>query len=147
MKSHLLLICLLSGVLSCTPRERPAHLLSTLQGNNVQAVIETPAGTNSMIKYNPKTALFEPTDQDIAYLPLPANKGFIPSTYWEDRGPLDIWVLSASLPSSTRLLARPIAVLNVRRRRPKLSACAGCSNRFYLANGRSQRLSGSFYCK
>jgi inorganic pyrophosphatase len=62
-----------------------ATLPTYSEGRQVQAVIETPAGSSHKVKYNRHTKAFENDkeagqDRIIRFLPYPGNYGFIPST-------------------------------------------------------------------
>ncbi|PSR56753.1 inorganic pyrophosphatase [Adhaeribacter arboris] len=87
----------------------------------LQAVIEIPAGTNQLIKYDPKTQEFSnTTDRFVHYLPYPGNYGFVPSTQTAGNGagdeqPLDILVLSESQPSGTVMEVLPLGILLLER--------------------------------
>jgi len=93
------------------------------ENNNVQAVIEIPAGTNHKIEFNKKDLQFEVDqrngkDRVINFLPYLGNYGFIPSTYSNpkkggDGDALDILVLSESLDTGTIIEVTPIAVLKL----------------------------------
>ncbi|WP_242926872.1 inorganic diphosphatase [Pontibacter vulgaris] len=85
----------------------------------LQAVIETPAGTNLKLKYNRETKEFV-TDKEagqnrvIGFLSYPGNFGFIPSTETNRAGkPLEILVLSESAAQGTVMEVIPIAVLQL----------------------------------
>ncbi len=87
----------------------------------VQAVIEIPAGTNQLIKYDSKTQEFRNvTGRSVQFLPYPGNFGFIPSTKTPgekagDEQPLDILVLSESQPSGTVMEVLPLGILLLER--------------------------------
>lgn len=86
-----------------------------------KAVIEIPAGTNHKIEYdiNKKEFLCNQVngkDRIVDFLPYPANYGFIPSTLMDtakggDGDPIDVLVISESLPTKTVLEIIPIAVI------------------------------------
>lgn len=87
----------------------------------LQAVVEAPAGTNQVIKYNSKNQEFQNVrGQVIRYLPYPANYGFIPSTKTSgekagDEQAIDILVISESQPSGTVMEVIPIGILLLER--------------------------------
>ena len=87
----------------------------------VQAVIEIPAGTNQLIKYEPKSQEFRNiSGQSIRFLPYPGNYGFIPSTKTPgekagDEQALDILVLSENQPTGTVLEVLPLGILLLER--------------------------------
>ena len=89
----------------------------------LNAVIEIPAGTNTKIEYNLDSKKFAPDQRDgrdrvIAFLPYPANYGFIPSTLSDpakggDGDALDILVICPALETGRVIKVIPIAMLNV----------------------------------
>lgn len=89
--------------------------------NQLQAVIEIPAGTNKKIEFNKKTKKFEPDqregkDRVIDFLPYPGNYGYVPGTLSKaadggDGDPVDILVISESQPTGTLMPVIPIAGL------------------------------------
>lgn len=87
----------------------------------LQAVIEIPAGTNQMLKYEAKTKEFKnTTGKEIRFLPFPGNYGFVPSTRVSgnrggDDQPLDILVLAESEPSGTVQEVLPVGILQLER--------------------------------
>lgn len=86
-----------------------------------KAVIEIPAGTNHKIEYDINQKKFlcnqiNGKDRIVDFLSYPANYGFIPSTLMDtlkggDGDPLDVLVISESLPTSTVLEIIPIAII------------------------------------
>jgi inorganic pyrophosphatase len=80
--------------------------------DELTVVVESPLGSRSKLKYNPKLDVFE-----LSYvLPegnfFPFEYGFIPSTLAEDGDPLDILViLDAPSAMGCILVARPIGVI------------------------------------
>lgn len=98
--------------------------LATYSNNgSLNAVIEIPAGTNKKIEYDKATLQFKVDqingkDRVINYLPYLGNYGFIPSTLSDkvqggDGDPLDILILSETLPTGTVIEVIPIAVLKI----------------------------------
>lgn len=89
--------------------------------NQLQAVIEIPAGTNKKIEFNKKTKKFEVDqregkDRVIDFLPYPGNYGYVPGTLADaadggDGDPVDILVISESQPTGTLMPVIPIASL------------------------------------
>lgn len=87
------------------------------------AVIEIPAGTNKKYEYHPESLTFEidqrnGTDRVINYLPYFANYGYIPSTVSDvskggDGAPLDVFVISESLPQGTLIPIIPLAAVQL----------------------------------
>ena len=89
----------------------------------VRAVIEIPAGTTDKRQYD-KTSNTFPIDlrggqpRRIAFLPYPANYGFIPGTKMDksqggDGDALDVFVLCTSLPSGTVMEVEPIGIIEL----------------------------------
>lgn len=91
--------------------------------SKLNAVIEIPAGTNKKVEYNKTTKSFEidktdGQDRIINFLPYLANYGFVPSTCSDpkkggDGDPLDVLVLSESVPTGTIMEIEPIAMLKL----------------------------------
>jgi inorganic pyrophosphatase len=94
--------------------------------NNINVVIEIPAGTNHKIEYNSELNEFINYDINgqiriIDFLPYPGNYGFIPSTLMDkDKGgdgdALDVLVISESVDEKTIMEVIPIAVLQLKDR-------------------------------
>lgn len=89
----------------------------------LRAVIEIPAGTVEKRQYDEATNTF-PIDlrngvpRRIAFLPYPANYGFIPGTRMNkeeggDGDAVDVFVLCTSLPSGTVLEVEPIGIVEL----------------------------------
>lgn len=89
----------------------------------VRAVIEIPAGTTDKRQYDPATGTFPIDHRDglprrIAFLPYPANYGFIPGTRMDrsqggDGDALDVFVLCTSRPSGTIMEIEPIGIIEL----------------------------------
>ena len=89
--------------------------------NQVQMVVEIPAGTNHKIEFNKTTQQFENDVENgktriINFLPYPGNYGFIPGTHMDparggDGDALDIILISESLETGTVIEVRPIAAM------------------------------------
>ena len=89
----------------------------------VRAVIEIPAGTVDKRQYDKATNTFPIDLRDgqprrIAFLPYPANYGFIPGTKMDksqggDGDALDVFVLCASQPSGTVMEVEPIGIIEL----------------------------------
>ena len=105
---------------SCNNKDYKSLPLKSEKGF-YKAVIEIPAGTNHKIEYDIKQQKFlcnqvNGKDRIVDYLPYPANYGFIPSTLMDttkggDGDPLDVLVISESLPTATVLEIIPIAII------------------------------------
>lgn len=89
----------------------------------VRAVIEIPAGTMDKRQYDRSSNTF-PIDlrngapRRIAFLPYPANYGFIPGTKMDrsqggDGDALDVFVLCTAQPSGTVMEVEPIGVIEL----------------------------------
>ena len=89
----------------------------------VRAVIEIPAGTVEKRQYDPARSTFPVDERNgrprrIAFLPYPANYGFVPGTRMDkaqggDGDALDVFVLCTSVPSGTVLEVEPIGVIEL----------------------------------
>ncbi len=112
----------LTSITGCGNKQmRNFNTIPTFTINYVNAVIEIPAGTNRKISYNEEKRMFlvEQVDGDdrvVDFLPYPANYGFVPGTFIDpvmggDGYPVDILVISESLPTGTVLEVIPLLVL------------------------------------
>ncbi|MFO7923478.1 MAG: inorganic diphosphatase [Bacteroidales bacterium] len=100
---------------------RNFNAVPTFSGDYVNAVIEIPAGTNKRIKYNEHERMFlveqaDGADRVIDFLPYPGNYGFVPGTYMDpvmggDGNPVEILVISESVPTGTVIEVIPVLVL------------------------------------
>lgn len=89
----------------------------------VNAVIEIPAGTSDKREYDPVTRTFPVSMRQgrarrIAFLPYPANYGFVPGTRMlkeqgGDGDAVDIFVLCAAVPTGTVMHVEPIGVIEL----------------------------------
>ncbi|OFX49762.1 MAG: hypothetical protein A2046_11445 [Bacteroidetes bacterium GWA2_30_7] len=115
-----LLLSFLLFLYSCDNQDYKSLPLRSEKGF-YKAVIEIPAGTNHKIEYDIKQKKFlcnqaNGKDRIVDFLPYPANYGFIPSTLMDtlkggDGDPLDVLVISESLPTKTVLEIIPIAII------------------------------------
>lgn len=80
----------------------------------VTAVIEVPKGSKTKYELDKKSGLIRVDRVLFSSVHYPANYGFIPQTYCEDRDPLDILVLGqeAVVPLSL-MSAKPIGVMKM----------------------------------
>ena len=93
--------------------------LSTFSADHklLQVVVEMPAGTNHVRRYDPATHDFVPLrraglDVVVGFLPCPGNLGFVPGTHLGAApGPLAALVLAEAQPAGTVLEVIPIGVL------------------------------------
>ncbi|GAB2960057.1 hypothetical protein GCM10027048_29410 [Hymenobacter coalescens] len=105
----------------CQPRfnELPAY---SEERHLLQVVVESPAGTNRVLRYDAGTNEFRPeqragADRLVAFLPHPANLGFVPSTSLKASPrhaggrPQPALVLAESLPAGTVVEVLPIGLL------------------------------------
>lgn len=100
--------------------------LPALTGQGFQVVVEIPAGTNKKLEYdseNKKFAaeLINGKERMVSFLPYPGNYGFIPSTLMDTRkggdgDPLDVLLISESLPTGSVVEAIPIGTLQLQDR-------------------------------
>lgn len=89
----------------------------------VRAVIEIPAGTTDKRQYDRSSNSFPVDERDgeprrIAFLPYPANYGFIPGTKMDkaeggDGDALDVFVLCTAQPSGTVMEVEPIGIIEL----------------------------------
>ncbi|MET4106601.1 inorganic diphosphatase [Hymenobacter sp. UYP22] len=89
----------------------------------LQVVVEMPAGTNRIQRYNPAIQEFEPqqqagSDDLIEFLPVPGNLGFVPATQVPALAagatqPLPALVLAEAQPAGTVLEVTPVALLTL----------------------------------
>ena len=123
-KMKKILILILITATSCNNQNTDyTNLPLYSEDNNIQAVIEIPAGTNHKIEFNKKKLIFEVDKRNgkeriINFLPYPGNYGFIPSTYSNpkkggDGDALDILILCESLKTGTVIEVIPIGVLKL----------------------------------
>jgi len=82
--------------------------------NNVMAVIEVPKGSKVKYELDKQSGLIKVDRILFSSVHYPANYGFIPRSYCEDKDPLDILVLGQEpvLPLSL-MLAKPIGVMKM----------------------------------
>ena len=99
------------------------HLPAVVRPGIARAVIEIPAGSTDKRQYDPTSGTF-PVDlrngkpRRLAFLPYPANYGFIPGTRMDrtqggDGDALDVFVLCGSLPSGTVMEIEPIGIIKL----------------------------------
>ena len=116
------IISFLGSLAGCSNKQmRNFNAIPTFTINYVNAVIEIPAGTNRKIAYNEEKRMFlvdqaDGEDRTVDFLPYPANYGFVPGTFIDpvmggDGDPVDIMVISESLPTGTVLEVIPLLVL------------------------------------
>ncbi len=122
---RLVLAGLAAFFLSACLGERPdIENLPAFAEEGIHVVVEIPAGTNLKVEYDKESETFLPdreggADRKVAFLPYPGNYGFIPSTLMDpeaggDGDPLDVLLLSSSLPTGSVVEAWPVAVLQLR---------------------------------
>jgi len=120
------------------PVAKPLELSCFTDGGKcVQVIVETPKGSPSKLKYNPKTGVFAVH----RILPLgttfPFDFGFVPSTLADDGDPLDVLLLmDQPTPVGCAVPARVLGVVRVMQRKKqrklrndRLIAVAGSSVR------------------
>ena len=100
---------------------RNFNAIPTFTQNHVNAVIEIPAGTNQKLEYNIEKKMFlveqsDGSEQIIDFLPSPGNYGFVPGTFLDpimggNGDPIDILILSESLPTGTTIEVIPLLIL------------------------------------
>lgn len=119
----LIIIAIVLICTSCNKKKDYYGLPSISSNENINAVIEIPAGTNKKIEYNKSSQTFEidqenGKDRVIQFLPYVGNYGYIPSTYSNpltggDGDALDVLVLSESVPIGSVVEVNPIAILKL----------------------------------
>lgn len=102
------------------------YAVASQVGDALNVIIEIPAGTNHKIEYQPETGFSNDTltggmTRIINFLPYPGNYGFVPNTMMDkdeggDGDPLDVLVISETVPTGTLLAVKPIAALLLRDR-------------------------------
>ena len=102
------------------------YAVGSMYGDTLNVIVEIPAGSNHKIEYRQGRGFVNDTfpggtARIINFLPYPGNYGFVPNTLMDrerggDGDPLDIIVISESVPTGTRLAVRPIATLLLRDR-------------------------------
>jgi len=122
MKSFVTAFILTFLLISCEEKNKE-NLPSKSEEGFFNALIEIPAGTNKKYEYNAEKLDFEIDQRDgkeriIEYLPYFANYGYIPSTLSDetkggDGDPLDVFVISESLPQGTLVSVIPIATVKL----------------------------------
>ena len=99
--------------------------VAAVENGGLNVIVEIPAGTNHKIEYHEPDGFQNDTldgDQRIInFLPYPGNYGFVPSTLMDaarggDGDPLDVLVISESVPTGTKLTVKPIGALLLRDR-------------------------------
>lgn len=117
----ILLVACSDGSIPDDPRS-----VASMDGEALNVIVEIPAGTNHKIEFKEDRGFANDTlsggvTRIIDFLPYPGNYGFVPSTMMDkerggDGDPLDVLVISESVPTGTRLAVRPIAALLLRDR-------------------------------
>lgn len=107
-------------------KPREPYAVGSIDGEALNVIVEIPAGTNHKIEYQAETGFSNDTltggyTRVINFLPYPGNYGFVPNTLMDrerggDGDPLDVLVISESVPTGTLLPVRPIAALLIRDR-------------------------------
>lgn len=131
MNKALCWLCLCSILIACNPadpnrRSYDFDAIPALTERGFQVVVEIPAGTNKKLEYDHASKQFtaeiiDGQERSIRFLPYPGNYGFIPSTLMDatkggDGDPLDVLLLSESLPTGTIVEAIPVGALQLRDR-------------------------------
>lgn len=82
--------------------------------NLITAVIEVPKGSKIKYELDKKSGLIKVDRVLFSSVHYPANYGFIPQTYCEDRDPLDILVLGQEPVATLSIMtAKPIGVMKM----------------------------------
>jgi inorganic pyrophosphatase len=120
--SLLLMLIMLFTFHGCGNKQmRNFNAIPPFTRNHVNAVIEIPAGTNKKLEYNVEKKMFlsehtNGSENIIDFLPSPGNYGFVPGTFLDpimggDGDPIDILILSESLPTGTIIEVIPLLIL------------------------------------
>jgi inorganic pyrophosphatase len=119
----MLLTVLAAGLLQVGCQARFDELPTYSEDRHLlQVVVETPAGTNRLLRYDARSNDFKPrqragVDLQVPFLPYPANAGFVPSTrvpgtpQHPGGQPQRALVLAESQPPGTVLEVLPIGLL------------------------------------
>ncbi|MGV3638306.1 MAG: inorganic diphosphatase [Flavobacteriales bacterium] len=121
-KAWPVLFWLLTGCAQA-PMENLEEKPAVVRPGVLRAVIEIPAGSVEKRQYDPTTNTF-PIDirngipRRIAFLPYPANYGFIPGTRMNkeeggDGDAVDVFVICGAVPSGTVLEVEPIGIIEL----------------------------------
>lgn len=105
------------------PMENLEEMQAIVRPGLLRAVIEIPAGTVEKRQYHPGTNTFPIDERNgvprrIAFLPYPANYGFIPGTKMNkeeggDGDAVDVFVICGAVPSGTVLEVEPIGIVEL----------------------------------
>lgn len=90
------------------------HDIDAGKKEELNVIIEIPQGSRVKYELDKETGLFK--FDRVLYSPMhyPANYGFVPKTLWDDKDPLDVFVLGyESLFPGTLVKARPIGALDM----------------------------------
>jgi len=103
--------------------EKVEELEAIVMPGMLRAVIEIPAGTVEKRQFDAATNTFPVDSRDgvprrIAFLPYPANYGFIPGTKMNkeeggDGDAVDVFVICGAVPSGTVMVVEPIGIIEL----------------------------------
>lgn len=125
MKNYLLslLVLLALSIINDLNSANYDELYAYSKKNNLQMVVEIPAGTNKKYEYEYQKKVFEVEVNNgkkriIDFLPYPGNYGYIPSTLLNssnggDGDALDVLLISEALNTGDIIEIVPIAILNL----------------------------------
>ena len=116
-------IILLVFAISCRQSGHTASDPDPENGLGLWAVVEIPAGTNKKIEIDKASNTFKVDQRDgkdrvIAFLPYPANYGFIRDTFSDpakggDGDAVDVLVIAEQLKTGTVIAIEPLAMLKL----------------------------------
>jgi inorganic pyrophosphatase len=118
----LIMILMIAGCKPNTSKQmRNFNAIPSFSSKSVNAVIEIPAGTNKKYEYRLDKKMFlaeyiDGKERLVNFLPYPGNYGFVPNTYMDpklggDGDPLDILVISESVPTGTMMEVIPVWII------------------------------------
>jgi inorganic pyrophosphatase len=88
--------------------------MGALAPEQLTAVIEIPKGSKIKYELDKKSGLIKVDRVLFSSMVYPANYGFIPQTYCDDKDPLDILVLGQEpVPPLSLMVAKPIGVMKM----------------------------------
>ena len=108
--------CLFFALLAIGCRSPELQELPAKGEEGVFVVVETPAGSVEVIRYDPATQGFAADSGKVAFLPFPGNWGFVPSTHipyskGQSFAPVETLILGKRLESGALVEVRLVAAV------------------------------------